>query len=117
MSEGEFEGKMLEVSQTRYERSTNNRKICLDIHGYQCKICTIDFGEKYPGIGHEFIHVHHVKQLSLQDEEVRLNPAKDLIPVCPNCHAMLHKRNPAIKPEELRDLITKKKRLSLQAKN
>jgi len=101
ISEGEFEGKMLEVSQTRYERSPKNRKICLDIHGYRCKICTVDFGEMYPGIGKEFIHVHHVKQLSLQSEEVRLDPAKDLIPVCPNCHAMLHRKTPPYLPEEL----------------
>lgn len=101
ISEGEFEGKMLEAPQTRYERSPKNRKICLDIHGYRCKICTLDFGEVYPGIGHEFIHVHHVKQLSLQGEEVRLNPAKDLIPVCPNCHAMLHRKTPPYLPDEL----------------
>jgi len=29
----------------------------------------------------------------------------DLRPVCPNCHAMLHKRTPAISIEELQGLM------------
>ncbi|TXQ76122.1 HNH endonuclease [Escherichia coli] len=29
-----------------------------------------------------------------------------LLPVCPNCHAMLHRRQPPFTPEELRKVRT-----------
>jgi hypothetical protein len=35
----------------------------------------------------------------------KINPIKDLISVCTNCHAMLHKRKPAYSPEEIRNQI------------
>lgn len=37
--------------------------------------------------------------------EYYLDPKKDLIPVCPNCHAMLHRKNPPLEPAELRQII------------
>ena len=36
---------------------------------------------------------------------IKLDPINDLIPVCPNCHAMLHRRNPSLMVEELRNAI------------
>jgi 5-methylcytosine-specific restriction protein A len=59
----------------------------------------------YGEIGKNFIHVHHVKPLSEIDEQYKINPIKDLRPVCPNCHAMLHKRKPAYSIEEIQDKI------------
>ncbi|SVE06326.1 uncharacterized protein METZ01_LOCUS459180, partial [marine metagenome] len=35
-----------------------------------------------------------------------LNPATDLIPVCPNCHSMLHRRQKVLLPEGLKNIIT-----------
>jgi len=37
--------------------------------------------------------------------EYELNPILDLIPVCPNCHSMLHKKKPAYKIDELKSFI------------
>jgi 5-methylcytosine-specific restriction protein A len=32
-------------------------------------------------------------------------PEKDLIPVCPNCHAMLHRSRETMHPETLKEII------------
>ncbi|WP_422678748.1 hypothetical protein [Christiangramia echinicola] len=38
-------------------------------------------------------------------KEYNVDPIRDLIPVCPNCHFMLHKRTPAFTIEELKNMI------------
>lgn len=38
--------------------------------------------------------MHHLTQLSKIGQGYEVDPVNDLRPVCPNCHAMLHKRNP-----------------------
>ena len=40
--------------------------------------------------------VHHIKPLSEINEEYEVDPINDLIPVCPNCHAMLHRQQNGI---------------------
>ena len=57
--------------------------------------------------GKNFIHVHHIKPLSEINQEYKVNPIKDLIPVCPNCHAMLYKKVPTYSLEELKNIIKK----------
>lgn len=98
---GFAEGSAKQLSVNRYERSPLNRKLCLSIHGYRCKICNFDFFEQYGELGREFIHVHHITPVSQIGANYLIVPEKDLIPVCPNCHAMLHRRNPPLDPSEL----------------
>ncbi len=99
------EGKISQVLQTKYERNPVNRELCLDANGYVCKICGFDFEKVYGEIGHNFIHVHHIEKVSSFGGEYYLNPVTDMIPVCPNCHAMLHREDPPISPEKLRGII------------
>lgn len=102
-----LEGKVSQVLTNKYERNPANRELCLAANGYLCKICGFDFEDKYGKIGYKFIHVHHIQMVSSFGREYYLDPVKDLIPVCPNCHAMLHRTNPPMKPEELKELIRK----------
>ena len=99
------EGGSNQVLINKYERNPVNRQLCLMANGYTCKICGFDFEKKYGDLGHHFIHVHHIEMVSSHDEEYYLNPESDLIPVCPNCHAMLHKETPPLHPDELRKVI------------
>jgi hypothetical protein len=84
------EGEKKEITATRYERNKMARKLCLSYHGKICKKCGLDvnatFGKKYEGI----IEVHHVIPISEIGENYIVNPISDLMPVCPNCHAMIH---------------------------
>lgn len=76
----------------KYERDISARKQCVALKGCKCSVCGIDFSEMYgKELGHGFIHVHHVLPLSAIRKGYQPDPATDLIPVCPNCHAMIHR--------------------------
>ena len=42
-------------------------------------------------IGEGFIEVYHIEPVSGIAAGTIVDPAKDPAPVCPNCHAMLHR--------------------------
>jgi len=100
-----IEGTSRQLTQTVYERNRYARMLCLKHHGHSCAVCQFNFETKYGDIGKEFIHVHHLKQLSNIGAAHITNPVVDLRPVCPNCHAMLHKTNPPYTIEELQQLM------------
>jgi len=84
-----------------YERDRGARLRCVNYWGWRCFVCSFDFERIYGGLGKDFIHVHHLKPLSEIGGEYHLDPEQDLRPVCPNCHAMLHRSVPALTIEEL----------------
>lgn len=88
----EHEGLKQQVNVNKYERSSIARAKCVEFNGCDCSICGINFEKKYGKIGKCFIHVHHLKPLHLIGKDYKIDFKKDLIPVCPNCHAMLHKK-------------------------
>ncbi|WP_417543037.1 HNH endonuclease [Marinobacter sp.] len=96
------EGQRTQVLVNRYERDRNARDACLQYHGSRCMVCNLDFGELYGEIGEGFIHVHHTIPVSEIGEQYTVDPVKHLVPVCPNCHAMLHRRNPPYSVAELK---------------
>ncbi len=100
-----IEGAKMKITINTYERNPIARQRCLDHFGYSCSVCTFDFYEKYGDIGKKFAHVHHLKLLREVGVEYEINPIEDLRPVCPNCHAMLHKRDPIYSIEELQQLL------------
>lgn len=95
------EGATKTIAVNVYERNPQARKACLNAHGFKCAVCNFCFEDEYGDIGHGFIHVHHLKQLADIGSEYQLNPVTDLRPVCPNCHAMLHRKRPAYSIDEL----------------
>lgn len=100
------EGKKIKYYTTRYERNTQNRKAAIKIHGTKCQACGFDFQNVYGDRGKDYIEVHHVVPLAHKDEIVKVDPAKDLIVVCSNCHRMIHrKKNEVLTLDELRDII------------
>ena len=108
------EGAKQRVEVNRYERSRLNRAVCISVHGTKCAVCGFDFQSAYGALGRDFIHVHHKVPVSLIGAEYVINPVMDLVPVCPNCHAMLHRQNPPIEIEDLKVLLHKPKQVSAQ---
>jgi len=108
-SETYAEGAIRNVLVNAFERDPNARKACLAKHGYKCSICNTSFEEVYGEIGSGFIHVHHKKPLAITRSEYKVDPKTDLIPVCPNCHAMLHTSNPPLAVEALKAIYESKK--------
>ena len=104
---GYREGLKYDVCASRYERSSANRTLCLAKYGYTCQICGFNFQQVYGEIGKNYIHVHHLVPVSQMGENYHVKPLSEMIPVCPNCHAMLHRKNPPFSPEELKEIIQK----------
>ena len=100
-----YEGAVVEVLANRYERNREARERCVAMKGYRCAVCGMDFVETYGDIGRDFIHVHHTTPISIIGKEYKLDVERDLVPVCPNCHYMLHRKNPPYTVEELRDIL------------
>lgn len=100
-----YEGSVTTVKVNRYERNQDARKKCIEIHGCQCKICGFDFEKTYGKAGKGLIHVHHVVPISTIKEEYQIDYEKDLIPVCPNCHAMIHRKATPYTIKEIKNML------------
>ena len=88
-----------------YERNPINRERAIQIHGLTCMACSFNFETKYGNLGKGFIHVHHNKPLSESGQTV-IDPEKDLTVLCPNCHAMVHKKkNKTLSLKELKEIL------------
>lgn len=101
-----MEGAQKVILSNRYERNPKARARCIAVHGSACKVCGFDFGIAF---GEEFsgkIEVHHIKPISEIGKEYVVDPVRDLVPVCPNCHMMLHSKHDGVYSiEELKLLI------------
>ncbi|MUK43683.1 hypothetical protein GNP61_19230, partial [Aliivibrio fischeri] len=102
-----LEGNVKTVLVNKYERNKRARKLCIEHFGAVCNACGFDFGAKYGSIAANFIHVHHIVELSLINKEYKVNPITDLIPLCANCHSVVHMTFPAISINELRSKYLK----------
>ena len=102
-----YEGALVTIKANRYERNQKARRECVAKKGYHCLVCGRDFESTYGEIGRGFIHVHHLTPISTIGQEYELNVDTDLVPVCPNCHYMLHRKNPPYTIEELKDIVAK----------
>tara|TARA_R110002124_G_scaffold28707_6_gene100895 strand:- start:9281 stop:10024 length:744 start_codon:yes stop_codon:yes gene_type:complete len=99
------EGAIKQVTINAYERDPKARAACIEEYGATCQVCDFNFEAKYGAIGKGFIHVHHKVDIATIGESYQVDPINDLIPVCPNCHAMLHTETPAMSVEKLKQII------------
>lgn len=85
---------LLRIHQKKFERNRTAREKCLAYHGTRCKICSTDYSTLYGPLGEDLVEVHHIVPMSQLPEKYQLDPVKDLLPVCPNCHTVLHRGYP-----------------------
>jgi predicted HNH restriction endonuclease len=98
------EGRRVLYTLSRAERNPRLRKACIKKHGTRCKACNFDFEKRYGEIGKGYIHIHHLKPMA-NAAAARDVSVDDLVPVCANCHAMLHQRTPPLTPDQLRAMM------------
>ena len=98
------EGAMQLTQVVSYERNPKARACCIRVHGTDCSACGMSFGERDGELGEGFIHVHHLREISTVGSEYVIDPEDDLRPLCPNCHAMVHRQKPALSVEGLRQI-------------
>lgn len=96
------EGARVDVTQSRSERSPAARAKCLELHGLSCLACGFNFKLTYGELGANFIHVHHLNPLRAIKNTYIVDPKKDLVPLCPNCHAMIHRLEEPASVEQLK---------------
>ena len=101
------DGRPSHVIVKRYERNPHARKACIDFHGYSCSVCEFNFETVFGKLGKDFIHVHHLEQLASVGKEHEIDPVQDLRPVCPNCHAMIHRKKNPYSIDELKAIIAR----------
>lgn len=107
-----IEGNKKVVYSTVYERDRNLRKKAIEIHGLTCKGCGFNFGETYGPYGEGFIHVHHVQPLFEVGKPQKVDPQTDLVPLCANCHCIVHRRrNQTLSVEELKAIVSENRDL------
>ncbi|MBQ3699295.1 MAG: HNH endonuclease [Prevotella sp.] len=102
-----YEGALVRVMANKYERNQKARRECVAKKGYLCQVCGRNFETIYGEIGKNFIHVHHLTPISSIGKEYQLNVDTDLAPVCPNCHYMLHRKDPPYTIAELKEILAK----------
>ncbi|MCA9168132.1 MAG: HNH endonuclease [Planctomycetales bacterium] len=100
------EGAVRRITVNAYERNIAARRKCIEYHGVNCVVCGFSFGRVYGAEFSEFIHVHHLLRLSDSSGPREVNYIDDLRPVCPNCHAVLHLRNPPYSIDEVKAFLT-----------
>jgi 5-methylcytosine-specific restriction protein A len=100
-----WEGAITQVFVNRIERSSAARLACIEAHDVRCTACNLDFETQYGEIGRGFIHVHHKVPLGGIEGSYQLDPLTDLVPLCPNCHAMIHKLPDPADIDELKRLL------------
>ena len=110
LNETDYEGIKKTIIVNKYERSSKARENAVKYHGINCKVCNVNFEDAYGEIGKEFIHIHHIIPIHKIGKNYKVNYKTDLIPVCPNCHAMLHRKINGKEPttEELKSMLNNK---------
>lgn len=110
------EGKKRDRKQTTYERSKSLREYAIRYYSKDrrilCAVCDFDFESVYGEHGVGFIEIHHTKPIFSyegDDTQKKLKTAlKDVVPLCSNCHRMIHrKRDRMLTVDELREIIAK----------
>lgn len=104
-----FEGKeKLKLIKT-FERDISLREDAIAFHKPICIVCGINFELIYGNLGKLFIHIHHLERLADTGSRV-VDFRRDLVPVCPNCHAMLHRgRVTPLQPSKLKEIMKRTK--------
>ncbi len=104
-----IEGRVKYYYGKRYERDSKNRRLAIKKHGVSCHACGFNFEEVYGERGKDFIEVHHIKPLSSLTKETDIDPETDLIPLCANCHRMVHRRqDDVLDVDSLKNIIIPK---------
>ncbi len=87
------------------ERNPQARRACIEHYGAVCAVCRRDLADKYGKVGKGVIHVHHLRPLASRSKRYVLDPIRDLRPVCPNCHAIIHTRKRPYSVEDVQNMI------------
>ncbi len=95
-----YEGSQIITKTKVYKRSSKLREKAIQFYTVddriKCQACCFDFEEFYGEYGKNFIEIHHQKPVFQFDgdnlERTIEEALENVIPVCSNCHRMIHRR-------------------------
>lgn len=103
-----FEGAMRHVSTNVDERNRTARDECVKTHGSTCVICGFNFQASY-GAGAAGVYPCASRNTTIHNrssvQAYKVNPVKDLVPLCPNCHSVVHLVNPPHSIEQVKNMF------------
>jgi len=99
-----LEGRRRITLSNAHERSAQLRREAIRLHGTDCHGCGFSFGATYGALGDGFIEIHHLDPLFKRGEGIT-DPAVDLVPLCANCHRMVHRTEDVLDLDALRALL------------
>jgi predicted HNH restriction endonuclease len=74
------------------------------LSNFVCCACGFDFRKGYGDLGERYIECHHIRPVSEMraGEKTKLS---DLVPLCANCHRMVHRTLPMKTIAELKEIL------------
>lgn len=102
------EGAVKQVLARKYERSRFNRTLAIQIHGTTCFGCGFNFEKFYGDVGGGIIEVHHLEPVHLMEKVRVVDPRTELVPLCSNCHTLVHKIDPPYSLGELKLFVQRR---------
>ncbi|WP_157047853.1 HNH endonuclease [Cellulosilyticum ruminicola] len=94
--------KPLKADEIAYNKA---KAACIEYYGAICDLCGFDYGYTYGEAFENQIEVHNVHSQDEVEVMENTDPIKDLIPVCHNCHGVIHSQKPPILIEKMRQMI------------
>lgn len=105
------EGKRIYAIHVSYERDPELVRVKKNLVMGQegrlcCEACGFDFAEAYGHLGDGFIECHHKVPVSKRLPEGLTTELDDLALLCSNCHRMIHRCEPMLSVEQLKELLS-----------
>jgi 5-methylcytosine-specific restriction enzyme A len=71
---------------------------------FKCSACEFDFREAYGELGYQYVECHHIRPISEMrpGEKTKIS---DLVPLCANCHRMVHRSRPMKTIQQLKEIL------------
>jgi predicted HNH restriction endonuclease len=92
--EGYVEGQRAKREAWFFWRNPRLVEAAKEHYGCQCQACHFRYENSYPGIGNDFIEVHHLSPLSERrtaPTDHHLTTLSQVTTLCANCHRMIHR--------------------------
>jgi predicted HNH restriction endonuclease len=111
-----YEGNVKYRQSKVYERSSQLRNLAVEKYTIggriKCSVCCFDFEDFYGEYGKYFIEIHHQKPVFMLNEREYKQTLEaalvNVVPVCSNCHRMVHKTKIPLTIEEMKAKINQK---------
>lgn len=92
-----------------FKRNPKLRHEAIRRHGSICIACQFNFEKRYGEAGKGYIEIHHLNPFAERSDAISGKPirtkAEDVVPLCANCHRVVHRTRPCMTLDALMSTI------------